>query len=166
MTLNRDWATPLTIGAFALMAVTGLLMFFNLAGDLNKLAHEWLSWVMVTAVALHATVNWQAFKRHLLGNATGRAILVLSALVIAGSFVALPGQAQGDGPPPMLALCAVMSAPLATVAPLTGRSVTALLTELKQAGMVLAGPEQSLASVVGGDRGREAVALNILFKPH
>lgn len=26
----RPWATPLTIGAFAIMSTTGLLMFFHL----------------------------------------------------------------------------------------------------------------------------------------
>ena len=29
MKISREWATPLTIGIFALMAVTGLLMFFH-----------------------------------------------------------------------------------------------------------------------------------------
>lgn len=36
----REWATPLTIGSFLLIAVTGVLMFFHLDSGLNKLAHE------------------------------------------------------------------------------------------------------------------------------
>jgi len=28
MKLSRDWMTSITIGAFALMSVTGMLMFF------------------------------------------------------------------------------------------------------------------------------------------
>ena len=64
----RPWATPLTIGSFALMATTGILMFFHLDSGLNKVAHEWLGWAMVAGVALHATVNWAALKRHLLAN--------------------------------------------------------------------------------------------------
>lgn len=44
MTISRNWATPLTIGSFLLMAVTGLLMFFHLDTGLNKAAHEWLGW--------------------------------------------------------------------------------------------------------------------------
>ena len=42
MKLSRDWATPLTAGAFIVLAVTGLLMFFHLDRGLNHLAHEWL----------------------------------------------------------------------------------------------------------------------------
>jgi hypothetical protein len=58
--ISREWAAPLAIGAFGLMSVTGLLMFFDLDTGFNNLAHEWLSWVMVTGVAAHAAVNWPA----------------------------------------------------------------------------------------------------------
>ena len=40
MKLQRDWATPLTIGAFGLLAVTGVLMFFHPDSGLNKAVHE------------------------------------------------------------------------------------------------------------------------------
>lgn len=114
--IQREWATPLTIGAFALMATTGNLMFFNLDSRLNKTAHEWLGWVMVTGVVLHASVNWLSLKRYFTGKGPARAILVASVVLIASSFVQLAG--DGDGPPPFLAARAVLSAPLATVAPL------------------------------------------------
>ena len=51
MSIKREWATPITIGAFLLSAVTGVLLFFHLDSGLNKLAHEWLSWVLLAAVA-------------------------------------------------------------------------------------------------------------------
>lgn len=164
MKINRDWATPLTIGAFSLMAITGLLMFFHLDRGVNKLAHEWLGWVMVIGVALHASVNWPAFKRHLLDNRTGRGILAVSALVILGSFASWGGKKSGGLPPPVLAMRAVLDAPLATVAPLTGQPVDALMAELKAVGIELASADQPLASVTSGDREREARALNTLFK--
>jgi hypothetical protein len=163
MKINRDWATPLTIGAFALMAVTGVLMFFHLDSDLNKLAHEWLSWVMLVGVALHASVNWPAFRRHLLNNRIARPILAVSVLLTAGSFAPLPGGDRRNGSPPMMALRAVMAAPLSSVAPLTGRSLDALQDELGQAGFSLK-PDQPLDSVTGGDLGREAQLLSVLFK--
>jgi cytochrome b561 len=53
MKIAREWATPLTIGSFGLMATTGILMFFHLDSGLNKTAHEWLGWVMVAVVAAH-----------------------------------------------------------------------------------------------------------------
>ena len=52
MKLQRDWITPITMGAFGLLAVTGALMFFHLDRGLNETAHEWLSWVLLGGVAL------------------------------------------------------------------------------------------------------------------
>lgn len=39
----RAWVTPITIGSFLLIGVTGLLMFFKVPGGLIVIAHEWLS---------------------------------------------------------------------------------------------------------------------------
>lgn len=164
MKISREWATPLTIGAFALMATTGVLMFFHLDGQLNKLAHEWLGWVMIIGVALHVAVNWMAFKRYFLVSTKGRAVMAVSALVILGSFMPLPAsQEDGGVSPPVLAMQAVMKTPLAQVAPLTGRSPEALRTELKQAGIELVSADQNLDSVVQGDRQRTGVAMRVLF---
>jgi len=63
----------------------------------------------------------------------------------------------------MMALRAVMAAPLSSVAPLTGRNLDALQDELGQAGFSLK-PDQPLDSVTGGDLGREAQLLSVLFK--
>jgi hypothetical protein len=43
MKITRDWATPLTAGAFILMASTGMPMFFHLDRGIIHLAHEWLT---------------------------------------------------------------------------------------------------------------------------
>lgn len=163
MKISREWATPLTIGAFALMAITGVLMFFHLDGQLNKLAHEWLGWVMIIGVGLHVAVNWMAFKRYFLVSTKGRAVMAVSALVILGSFLPPPASQEVGAPPPVMALQALMKAPLAQVAPLTGRSPDVLMTELKQAGIELGSPDQTLDSVVQGDRPRTGAAMRVLF---
>jgi len=163
MTVSREWATPVTIGAFALMATTGILMFFHLDGELNKLAHEWLGWLMIAGVALHVVVNWVAFKRYFLVSRKGQLILAVSALVIAATFMPLPGQDEGGASPPVLALRALTKAPLSQVAPLTGRSAEALLADLKQAGITLDSADQPLDSALQGDRERTGAAMRVLF---
>lgn len=165
MKIAREWATPLTIGSFGLMAVTGILMFFHLDSGLNKTAHEWLGWLMVAAVAAHAAANWLGFKRYFLSSRSGRGILLASTLVIAGSFASMPGGKDGgNASPPALAIRAVTQAPLAQVAPLTGRPLAQVQAELAAVGISMA-PEQSLASVIGPDRERTGRALGVLFKP-
>ena len=53
----RTWATPATIGAFVLMAGTGVLMFFGWRGGLTEEAHEWLSWLFLAGVVAHLVVT-------------------------------------------------------------------------------------------------------------
>ena len=163
MKISRDWATPLTIGAFGLMAITGILMFFHLDSGLNKTAHEWLGWLMVAGVAAHASANWLSFKRYFLSSPKGRSILVVSLLVIAGSFVSLSGGREGGGSPPQLAIRAVTQAPLAQVAPLTGRTLAQLIADLSAAGIQVRNGDQSLTQAIGADRDRTGKALKVMF---
>ena len=51
MAIKREWVTPIAAGGFLISAVTGVLMFFHLDTGLNKVAHEWLSWVFLGGVA-------------------------------------------------------------------------------------------------------------------
>lgn len=60
-TKMRKWATPLTIGAFALSAISGMMMFFHLNSALVKIIHEWGSWSLVIGGLFHVVGSWQAF---------------------------------------------------------------------------------------------------------
>ena len=160
MKISRDWATPLTIGAFGLMSVTGLLMFFHLDTGLNKLAHQWLSWVMIAGVAGHALVNWPALKRYLTSSRQGRIIIGVSAVVLALTFVSLPG--QKGAPPQLLAMRALTKAPIAKLAPIAGRPVGELIDALAGAGIKAPSAEASIDSVVT-DRGMQAKAIAVIF---
>jgi hypothetical protein len=160
MKVSREWATPVTIGGFALMAVTGVLMFFHQDTGLNKLAHEWLGFVFVIGVALHAVVNWGAFKRYFVSSAAGRAVIAGFAALLLASFIPLAG---GKGaPPPVLAMNAVVQAPLAAVAPLTGRPVETLVAQLRRAGFAVSGADAAIASVAPG-REAQGRAMALLF---
>jgi hypothetical protein len=163
MKLSREWATPLTIGTFGLMATTGVLMFFHLDTGLNKVAHEWLGWLMVIGVALHAAVNWLAFKRYFLSSSIGRTVLAASVLVIAGSFAPVGGGGKPGGNPPMLALRAVMGATVKDAAALDGRSADDLVATLRGAGFAQAAPDARLNDLTEHSRDREAQLLNLLF---
>jgi hypothetical protein len=165
MNISREWATPLTMGAFGLMAVTGILMFFHLDTGLNKTVHEWAGWVMVAGVALHAVANAKAFIRHLTASTKGRAIVVVFAVVLAGSFFSLPPSNKKPSAPPVVALKAIARAPLTSVAPLAGKSVDQLLVDLESAGIHVASSNESLEHALGGDRGRIGRAINVIFTP-
>lgn len=163
MKISREWATPLTIGSFLLMSVTGILMFFHLDMGLNKLAHEWLGWVMVAGVAAHAIANWAAFKRYFVSSTLGRSVIAVGVLMLAGSFASLPGGAR-DGFPHIMAMKAVARAPIVSIAPVTGRPADELLKDLSKAGIVLPDANSSIESAIGGSRELEAKAMTVLFR--
>ncbi len=155
----REAATPLTIGSFMLIAVTGILMFFHVDSGLNKLAHEWLSWAMIAAVGLHALAHLKSFKRHFTRPA---ALAVIGAFValLAASFISPPG--RPDKPPSALVIQSVLDAPLERVAALTGKETSAVLAQLRAAG-IAAQEGHSLREAAGTDRGSQMNALGIVF---
>lgn len=149
--VSREWATPLTIGAFALMAGTGLLMFFHLDNGLQKSVHEWLGWLLVAAVVVHAAANWLGFKRYFQRLGRGQVILVACALGLVGSFfIAAP--TAGGAPPTVLALRAVAKAPLSTVALLAHKPVEQVRSDLAAMGIEVADANASIESAVQGQR--------------
>lgn len=162
MKIERHWATPLVIGTFALMAATGLLMFFHLERALQKEIHEWLGWGVVAAAVLHVTANWAGFQRHL-AAVPGRALAGVAVAALIASFLVGPSSAEGGASPPVLAMRAVAGAPLKQVAPLTGQSVETLQAKLAAAGVALDGPDDTVAHAVGDDRERLGLAMRTLF---
>src|SRR5262245_43209277 len=112
----REWATPVTIGAFAIMSVTGILMFFHLDSALHKTVHEWSGLVMVAGALTHVAVNWGPFKRYILASWLGRSIIAVGLIALAVSFVPIGG-AKGPSPAGTV-LRAVAKAPISNVAPL------------------------------------------------
>jgi len=155
----RDWATPLTIGSFVLIAVTGVLMFFHLDTGLNKVAHEWLGWALLLAVAVHGAANFPAFKRHFTHRA-GIGIVAAFTLLLGASFISLPGQDSGK-PPHMLATQALLDAPLPLVAQVAGKDVEGLLSQLRAAGIAV-GADQNLRQAAPG-REQQMKALGVVF---
>lgn len=162
MNLNsqRPWITPLLIGTFALMAVTGSLMFFHLDTGLNKAAHEWLGWAMVAAVLLHLLLNVNAFKRYFT-QTTGRWVMLACAAVLALSFVPLGN--SGGKPPFVRPMQALANAPLSTVAQVAGISTTELRAKLGRAGVVSQRDTQTVNELVGPDLGDQMRTLSKVF---
>lgn len=162
MTIKREWATPLTAGAFLLLATTGILMFFHVDAGVNKLAHEWLSWALLAGVALHVSANYRAFMNHLRGR-KGRLLVGAFALLLAASFLPLGGQRQE--PPFMASVHALAEAPLSTLAQVAGLPPQILVSRLADAGIVPSSDQESLADLVGTNGERQMHVLADLLAP-
>ncbi|HMV54981.1 MAG TPA: hypothetical protein PLX20_14480 [Rhodocyclaceae bacterium] len=159
MKLTREWVTPLVMGSFALLAVTGILMFFHADSGLNKLAHEWLSWMLVAAVLGHMLVNFGAVKRHFSATRT-RVIAGIFVALLVASFMPL----GGSGKPPFAApVDALARAPLPVLAQVAGMSVDQARERLAAQGVTIDDAAPTLSAAVGGDLRREVRALNGLL---
>lgn len=163
MNFTRDWTTPVTMGAFVLMAVTGVLMFFHLDSGLNKEAHEWLSWVFLGGVGMHVYTNRAGFKRHFTVGRKGLAIVAAGALLTVASFWSPADEKAGGLPPSAMVMQVVTQAPLLEVAGLAGKSVDQVVAELQQAGFQAASAQSSLASIVGDDPRVQGEAVSLIF---
>ncbi len=156
MKVDRAWATPLTIGSFVLLSVTGILMFFHLDRGLNKLAHEWLSWALVAAVGLHVTSNLTAFKRHLMERRS-QIVIGAAVLLLVLSFLPL-GRAKGE--PPILAPVRTLAgAPLPMLAQVAGVPTDEMRARLMAAGLTPSSDTDSVRSLVGSDIPRQIDVL-------
>lgn len=161
MSTLRRYATPITIGSFTLMAVTGLLMFFHLNSGLNKLAHEWIGLVMIAAVILHVVLNRRAFtlyfKRPL-------AVTVMAVFVAALSLSFVPlGGGKGGGRPDITSIQLLVQAPIEVLAPVLGTDAAGLIAALGGHGYdAFAG--QSVADITGTELRNQAELIATLSR--
>lgn len=153
---QRPWITPAVIGSFTLLSVTGILMFFHLDSGLNKLAHEWLSWIFVVAVVLHILLNNMAFKRYF-KTGVGKVVIFGFVALLALSFFRLGGV---DSKPAFVAPVQMMAAaPLSAVAQMAKLDVSEVTGRLVAQGITVQNPEQSVKELVGADLDAQMRAL-------
>lgn len=167
MTVNRDWVTPITMGAFALMAVTGVMMFFEFRPGFTAPVHEWLSWAFLAGVAGHVTANFLGFKRHL-GSARTRGIVAgfMALLVIAlaaKNFLPAKPEPEPGWATPVRALA---KAPLPVLAQVAQISSDELKTRLAAQGVTAPiNDATTIADLAGPDYEPQKNLLRKLLGP-
>ena len=154
----RRWATPLTIGAFMLMSITGILMFFHINVGISKVAHEWLSWAMVIGVSLHLVTNWKMFARYFSQKAALGVIGFFAILTVASMLI--PGKEERRGPPGAQASNVLMNAPLDKLAGITGNTLEDLQAKLQAQGLKLDATMVSLDAVAKQNQRNPVEVLN------
>ncbi len=155
----RSWAGPLTIGAFAVTAVTGILMFFHVQIGLVKVAHEWLSWLFVIGALAHLAVNWRAFLAYF-RKPVAVSIIAVMCLLGAASFLPLGGAGGAGGRSPVATILQAMEkAPLAVVAQVVQRSPQAITDELKAQGIQVQHEQQTVAEIASANHQRSMDVL-------
>lgn len=89
----RSRLNPFLALTFAIVAVTGVLLFFHVRAGALKAVHEWVSVAFVAASAVHVALNW----RPLIGCLRCRPTLIATVAVAALTLVLLV--CAPSGPP-------------------------------------------------------------------
>ncbi|MFO0599871.1 MAG: DUF4405 domain-containing protein [Myxococcaceae bacterium] len=156
----KSFATPLAGAVFFIMAVTGLVMFFEAQTPAGKALHEYFGWLFVTGVVLHVTTNWASFKAHL-GGWTFRGLLLVAVAMVVFTIVA-PREPPGGNP--MRAVIGVVSkSAVKDLAVLAKRDANELVAELQKAGFAGATVDSTPDALAGEDREKRAQVLGVLF---
>lgn len=155
--LNR-YATPLTLGLFAISAISGLFLFFHTGQGIFHEMHEWLSVVLLAPFALHVWKNWAA----VVGYIRRRLLLVPLGLSLALAVAfAVPALQEGERvSPPMRAITLMTHAPLTDLAPLLKTTPDALTTELKRRGLQVDSSSDTLDAIATSSK---TSAAGLLF---
>ena len=153
----RAWVTPLTIGSFLTMGVTGVLMFFHLDSGFNKLVHEWSGWVIIAGVIAHLALNWRPFVTYF-KRPLARLLIAAGVTVLAISFWPV----QGQGNPMQSVFKAINNANVATVIELSGHDLSTGLARLAKAGFE-AQPGVTVSTLTAGKRGPQIQFIEALF---
>jgi len=158
----RPWFTPLTLGSFVLVAVTGVLLFFHLDSGLNKAAHEWLSWVLLMGVAGHVWANGALLKRYL-AMPRARWIVGVMLVILALSFIRPGPDEQREKSPFAGPIAALAAAPLPVLAQVAGVSPEQMQHRLALQGVVVVNSASTVAQSVGSDLRRQMDVLSAVL---
>lgn len=159
----RKWATPVTIGAFALSAVTGILLFFNVRAGMVKPVHEWLSWLLVVGVIFHAIVNRQCFVKYL-SKPLGRGIMIFFALLIGASLLPLgEGQGKSHSNPMARASDSLIRSPLTEVSQIADHEADEAVGLLKSKGISVERKDQTIQEIAAKNKMNPVRVLDAIF---
>ena len=156
----HDWATPLTTGAFALSAVTGILLFFKVQFGLVKPVHEWLSWLLVIGAIFHVIVNRRPLMKYI-SKPLGKGILIIFFVLICASM--LPLQDKKGKHPLAKVSDSIIQSPLSAVAQVANHQPDEAMNMLKSKGISVERMDQTIKEIATTNRTSPLRILDVIF---
>ncbi|MEN6422183.1 MAG: DUF4405 domain-containing protein [Smithella sp.] len=158
----REWATPMTIGAFVLTAATGIMLFFKIELGSVKLVHEWLSWLLVIGTITHLIANWRASVRYL-SKPLGKVILISFLLLTCVSFLPLNVEGHNSGHPLKRISDTLIQTSLQEVAQVANHTPEEATDILQSKGIAIDGQDQTISEIATRNRTSPLLVLDAIF---
>lgn len=109
--LNKACLSPFVAAAFAVIAVTGVLLFFHVKNGPIMALHEWFGWIFVVAGTVHALLNVRPLLAYLRQTAAlvslGVALILAAGLMLAGAGHEQGHERHGHGIQPVSSSSAI-----------------------------------------------------------
>jgi hypothetical protein len=153
------YATPLTVGLFAVSAISGTALFFGFGQGIFHEMHEWLSMLLLLPFVLHVWKNWPA----LVGYARrGTLVLPVAAMLLIAVVAAAPSFTGSDagGPPGSRAATLMTETPISILAPVLKTTPDSLAAKLKGDGYAVDSIDDTLATIAAASH---VPAMKLLF---
>jgi hypothetical protein len=159
----KSMATPVAAGAFIISAITGILIFFDVETGAIEPVHKWLSWLLLSGVALHLLSHWNSFTGYLYRK-PALAIIVLALVVTAGAMLPVFGEEEEGGKRnAKAAVHALETSTLETVAQVVKSQPETLAMRLKSAGINVNNPSESIADIARSNGKESEVVLGVIL---
>mgnify|MGYP001029992666 CR=1 FL=1 len=162
LTKHKKWATPLTIGAFIVSAVSGTLMFLKINFGLLRVAHEWISVLLVIGGIFHIVGNFNPFKKYFTSKA---ALTCISIIVLVGvlAFV-VPGDSRHGRPNFTDYSVTLQNIPLTVAAEISKTDCESVASHLKSHGVNVASADQTISEIAKSNNKTADNVLSIVFE--
>jgi hypothetical protein len=152
----RKYATPLSLVAFLAIAVTGVMLFFDVRSRQLLEVHEWVGVIFVAALLLHVLRNWRGLLA-MMSSTQNKAIVgglgAIALLFVIGSApFGYGGHGGGYGHGRQFhasqqVVHRLAEVPIAKLAPALGITGDEVIERLRNGGIAVEGPHQSLADI-------------------
>ena len=127
---KRNIATSFTTFLFAVMAITGVMMFFHIFDNYTKQLHEILGLAFVAIVFFHLIFNWNSMKTYF-----SKKIFYISATIISIiSLVFILNANEGPNPKRIL-FNSVINAPIEKSLSILSNDYDEAIMKLEDAGL-------------------------------
>ncbi len=156
----REWATPLTMGAFALSAITGIMLFFKMQLGLIKPVHEWLSWLLVIGSVFHLVANRHVLVKYV-SRPLGKGILIFFLVLICVSVVPF-GSQQREHPLKRIST-SLTQAPLSAVARIANHKPDEAANILSSNGINIESADQTIQDIAMQNGKNPLRILDVIF---
>lgn len=160
--IPRNILSALLTVMFAVVSITGVMMFFKIRILSSETLHIWLGFAFVTISCLHLLKNWNGFLSYFKKRSTLLSILFGFLVILAFVIPPLVSPLEKGVNPKGAVIGAMMSAPLSKVAVFVDLDEEMMVKVLADK-QIVASSKQSVSEIAKANGKTNDEILNIVF---